>query len=226
MNIIHLCSGKIGLSIVATGSCVICGGTKVHYNFSLGNFRIEECSACKLMRLAPQPSDAELREIYGARYFLMSDDVSARNHVSDLKSATADDYLTLIETEAARPLTGDLLEIGCGQGEFLLRAAERGLSVTGLEYSPAAAAVAARRIGQRGRVVVGDISDAPSLGQSFDFIVFADVLEHVRDPRAFLRSVHSLLKPGGIAVIVVPNLDSLSAKLLGTSWMEFKVEHL
>ncbi|MGB8843408.1 MAG: glycosyltransferase [Aliidongia sp.] len=156
----------------------------------------------------------------------MSDDSEGQNHFIRLKSSTADDYLGLIETYTARPLVGTLLEIGCGRGDFLVRAAERGLAVTGLEYSKDAAVIAARRLGMRGEIIVGDISNLKDVGQRFDFVVFADVLEHVRDPRGFLRSVHALLKPDGVAVAVVPNLDSLSARLMGTSWMEFKIEHL
>ncbi len=52
------------------------------------------------------------------------------------------------------------------------------------------------------------------------------MLEHVRDPRSFLRKVHALLKKEGLAVAIVPSLDSLSARLMGTSWVEFKPEHL
>ena len=72
-----------------TGPCLVCGSPKVHYDFSVGNFRVEECSVCKLMRLNPQPDDRQLAEIYGAQYFLMSEDPSGQRQVSDLKSDTA-----------------------------------------------------------------------------------------------------------------------------------------
>jgi 2-polyprenyl-3-methyl-5-hydroxy-6-metoxy-1,4-benzoquinol methylase len=211
---------------LATGPCIVCGSAKIHYNFSLGDFRVEQCSACKLMQLAPQPSDAQLAEIYGARYFIMSDEIGAHDHVTQLKSNTARDYLKRIESYTGRPLAGDLLEIGCGHGEFLVAARERGLSVTGIEYSAHAAAIAARRLGSRGEIIVGDISRLATADQRFDFVVFADVLEHVRDPRVFLQNVHALLNPGGVAIAILPSLDSLSARLMGSSWMEFKLEHL
>lgn len=178
------------------------------------------------MRLAPQPSDAQLAAIYGAEYFIMSDDSEAQIHASQLKSSTARDYLKLIESYLGRPLAGELLEIGCGHGDFLVQAAERGLAVMGVEYSAHSANVAARRLGDRGQIICGDISSLKDSAKRFDFIVFADVLEHVRDPRAFLQSVHALLKPDGLAVVILPSLDSLSARLMGSSWMEFKPEHL
>ena len=212
--------------IVTASSCIICGGGKLHYNFSLADFRIEECIACKMMRLSPQPSDAQLHEIYGAQYFVMGDAAAAQDHISLLRSSTAASYLRMLESYTGRPLAGALLELGCGQGDFLLEAAQRGLAVTGVEYSANSAQIAARRVAGRGDVMVGDISVLEGSGKKYDFIVFADVLEHVRDPRRFLREVHSLLKEGGVVVAIVPSLDSLSARLMGSTWVEFKLEHL
>jgi len=56
--------------------------------------------------------------------------------------------------------------------------------------------------------------------------VLADVIEHVRDPREFLAAVHRLLAPGGVILVATCSLDSWSARLLKTRWMEFKPEHL
>ena len=67
-------SGRAGSWIVTAISCIICGGAKVHYKFSLADQRVEECADCKLMRLSPQPTEEQLREIYGANYFILSDD--------------------------------------------------------------------------------------------------------------------------------------------------------
>jgi len=52
-----------------------------------------------------------------------------------------------------------------------------------------------------------DLEDAETfarLGCSFDTVVCINVLEHVRDPMAALRNLHSILEPGGRAVIYVP----------------------
>jgi SAM-dependent methyltransferase len=211
---------------VTASSCIICGGAKVHYNFSLADQRVEECAGCRLMRLSPQPTDAQLGEIYGANYFILSGDEAGQAHVSALKSGTAAGYLDVLEAYVGRKLSGSLLEIGCGHGDFLTQAAARGLAVTGIEYSAHSVEVAARRLGKQGRVLTGDIAVLDGTDQRFDIIVFADVLEHVRDPRAFLRRVHALLAEGGVAMAVVPSLDSLSARLMGSSWVEFKLEHL
>jgi len=208
------------------GSCLVCGGRKIHYDFSLGKFRVEECTNCGLMRLNPQPTDQELAEIYGPNYFPFSEDAEGQSHTSELKSRTADHYLDLLESYIEAPLTGHLLEVGCGNGDLLARASARGLSVTGIEYSPDFAEVASRKLGGRGKVIRGEIGQLLTSGIRFDFVVFTDVLEHVRDPRAFLRDVHALLKEDGVATTVVPSLDSASARLMKGKWIEFKPEHL
>ena len=59
-------------STSVTGPCIVCGSPRVHYEFSLGDFRVEQCSVCKLMRLNPQPGDKQLGEIYGSQYFIMA----------------------------------------------------------------------------------------------------------------------------------------------------------
>jgi SAM-dependent methyltransferase len=207
--------------------CLICSSKKIHYDFSIEKFRVEECSDCGIMRLNPQPSDQELAKIYSENYFLTSDDdAEGQSHVSALKSSTAERYLNLLENYAGAPLKGTLLEIGCGYGDFLAKAAEKGLTVTGVEYSSHATKIAADKLGNRGEVITGEISQLLQQTKRYDYIVFADVLEHVRNPREFLQQAYSLLNENGIAVAIVPSTDSLSARLMNNKWMEFKPEHL
>ena len=206
--------------------CPVCGGRKRHYNFSIKKIRVEECADCGLMRLNPQPTDQDLANIYDSNYFVFGDDADGQRHSSELKSSTADHYLDLLEAYTGGPLSGRLLEIGCGHGDFLVRAAARGLCVTGVEYSEHAVEIASNKVGRLGQVMHGEIKQVLSLGERYDFIVFADMLEHVRDPRGFLRNVHSLLRDDGIVVVIVPSLDSISARLMKSRWVEFKPEHL
>ena len=93
--------------------------------------------------------------------------------------------------------------------DFLVSAAERGLHVTGIEYSGHSAQLAQERLGDRGHVIVGEIGALKDTDQTFDYVVFADVLEHVRDPRAFLSSVRGLLDRNGIVAAIVPPLGDV-----------------
>jgi len=174
--------------------------------------------------LNPQPSDAELAAIYTETYFLGDDTPEARERVSAMKAATARSYLDEIARYRGGH-SGRLLEIGCGQGDFLVQAQKLGYDVTGVEIAQPAAVIAAKRLGQ-GRVVCGEIESVALGAGSFDVCAISDVIEHTRDPLAFLQAIHWLLKPGGVLFIATPTLDSWSARLLRQNWMEFKPEHL
>lgn len=104
------------------------------------------------------------------------------------------------------PQTGSVLEIGCGDGIFLDACASRGIVVTGLELSPAAASAAR---GRGHEVMVGTVEElAGGYAEVFDAVCAFQVLEHLAEPGLFLRQVMQMLKPGGHLILAVPNRDS------------------
>jgi len=60
----------------------------------------------------------------------------------------------------------------------------------------------------------------------FDIITMIDFIEHVGAPMSILVKASRLLRPGGQLVILTPNADSLSRRLMGLRWLHYKVEHL
>ncbi len=208
----------------AVKSCHVCGSARIYYLFSAAGCRVVRCDDCGLMFLNPQPSDDELARIYGANYFLGGNSPSDQQTVRELKRATAQLYLSEIGRYRGGS-AGQLLEIGCGEGDFLAVAEGAGWRVTGVEYSPAACEKARRQL-KNGEVFCGELSQAKFPDARFDLCVISDVLEHVRAPLDFLREIHRLLKPGGVLFVATPSLDSWSARFLRQKWMEFKTEHL
>lgn len=99
----------------------------------------------------------------------------------------------------------DLLDVGCGPGEFLLVARRRGWRAHGVEPAPEPA----RQSASYGLdVFEGMLEDyAARTDQRFDAITAFEVLEHVPEPRSVLAAMTSLLKPGGRLLLSVPNLD-------------------
>jgi 2-polyprenyl-3-methyl-5-hydroxy-6-metoxy-1,4-benzoquinol methylase/glycosyltransferase involved in cell wall biosynthesis len=205
-------------------ACHVCEGTRIYYLFSAANYRIVRCEDCGLIFLNPQPSDTELGEIYGANYFLGSETEEGRKLAREIKQATAKSYLTEIARyRGGAP--GRLLEVGCGEGDFLELAEAAGWNVTGIEYSQRACEWARQRL-KSGQVICGELQGAKVAAEQFDLCVISDVLEHVRSPLNFLREIHRVLKPGGTLFVATPSTDSWSARLLRQKWMEFKAEHL
>ena len=111
------------------------------------------------------------------------------------------------------PDGGRVLDVGCSVGNFG-EALERlkGCTVVGVDLNADDIAIAATRLSE---AYVLDVSDAEAIGVlgTFDAILFADVIEHLVDPRATLRTIRSLLNPGGIVVYSIPNMGHLSVRL-------------
>ena len=206
--------------------CPVCDSRDFRPLTQVGPHPVVRCCGCGLGLTNPQPSDAELGQIYGPDYVLADEsDAAGAAMVLRSKRATADHYLDLLAA-AGVPARGRLLEIGCGAGNFLVRAADRGFDVTGLEYSRYAAERARQNLGGRGHVLVGEVTSLADQSNAYDVCVLCDVIEHVRRPDEFVREILRLLRPGGVLLVVTPSLDSWSARFLGSRWMEYKAEHL
>lgn len=204
--------------------CPVCSNSCLTTLFLKEGYPVKECDRCGVRFLSPQPDDAKLESIYDADYFLGAPTRVSEDRVARMKRATAALYLNSLD-RYLKGARGRILEIGCGRGEFLLEAYVRGFEVSGVEISPSAARIANDRLGGE-RVFTGVLETVDFPKQFFDLVAFADTIEHVRNPMDFLRRVFAIMKPGGMVFVVAPSLDSWSAKLMGSHWMEYKTEHL
>ena len=112
---------------------------------------------------------------------------------------------------------GELLDIGCGAGNYLATMKLIGWRVYGVEPDPEAARVARERVQPAG-IWQTTLAGADFGGQRFDAVSSFHAIEHVPDPGAFLKIAASLLKPKGRLFIATPNFGSLGRKLLGRDW--------
>jgi 2-polyprenyl-3-methyl-5-hydroxy-6-metoxy-1,4-benzoquinol methylase len=106
------------------------------------------------------------------------------------------------------PGRGELLDIGCGTGNFLAAARDAGYSVTGTELDRNAASFAKERLGLP-RVLGLTISEFAERhpDENFDVVTFFEVLEHQAAPLDFLEKVKSRLRPRGYIALSVPNRE-------------------
>lgn len=100
-----------------------------------------------------------------------------------------------------------LLDIGCGGGEFLIRAKRNGYLAVGLELNANRAAYSRKRTGVaiHQKDIVKLAIDQHS---TYDCVTLWDVIEHVNWPLATLQGVHNVLKDGGYVFLDTPAKDS------------------
>lgn len=111
-----------------------------------------------------------------------------------------------------------VLDVGCGRGHLARLLAERGYEVTGVDSDPESLEAAGSWCRQ---VVQANIETWQGFpGASYDYLLLADVLEHLRDPLTVLRRLLESVNDGGKVVLSVPNIAHLyvRAKLLFGSW--------
>jgi SAM-dependent methyltransferase len=109
------------------------------------------------------------------------------------------------------PLEGKrVLDVGCGYGGMMICLAEQGAHISGVEIDPERASRGRLRLQELG--IPCDYREAdicePAIRESlgkFDIITCQDVLEHVMDPTLMIETVCSMLRPGGIIFVQVPN---------------------
>lgn len=111
-----------------------------------------------------------------------------------------------LEVAELVPPSRKVLDVGCHKGAFGAALALRGSEVWGIEPDQEAAAVAASRLR---KVVVGKYPEDFHESESFDCIVFNDVLEHMVDPTAALIAARQHLSPRGYVVASIPNVRNI-----------------
>jgi len=112
---------------------------------------------------------------------------------------------------------GRLLDIGCGDGSFLVLMRSIGWEVSGIEPDPEAAKVARDR--HRLDVSIGNVEEVDLPEAAYDAITMQHVIEHVHEPIRVLDRTYLALKPGGVLSIRTPNLDSLGHERFRDMWM-------
>ena len=98
-----------------------------------------------------------------------------------------------------------------GSGILGTKLKEKGCLVYGIDISKKALALAKKRVD---KTILLDIEkDVPSLDKKFDVIIFADILEHLRDPEKVLKRYLQFLKPNGKIVVSLPNIANWSIRI-------------
>ncbi len=209
--------------------CPICASSadqlsrlySMHFNIDGGlgdTYWLYRCRQCGMGITVPRPRDSSLAKFYETGTY-----TKAGGRISFLVDRLLDSLqdvrLSGIESLCNPP--GNLLDVGCGKGRFLARAVMHGWNVQGVETSPRQIAAARKRY--RLAVFESELQEMSFADRSFQVVTAWHVLEHFPDPNPIMNEVHRILKPEGLFVLEVPNLDSWQAKIGRERWFQLDV---
>jgi len=105
-----------------------------------------------------------------------------------------------------------VLDVGCGAGNLGIGLKEKNCEVWGMDVSEKSVKKSKKKMGHVFLVDLEKASKWPFL-QKFDFVVLADILEHLRNPEDILKLSKNHLKPDGKIIVSIPNVAFVSVRL-------------
>lgn len=224
--------------------CSLCGnvnrrilytGLKDRLFGAPGEWTLKECCHCSLVFLDPRPIPEDIGKAYEDYYTHHHDRaaplirssilwVAFKRSIHVLDSITKHVFSIAKERNQLQGMylrerpVGRLLDVGCGQGQFLHRMQEIGWDVEGVEPDSRAAEIARSEYGIA--VHIGDLHSAKYPDYYFDAVTMNHVIEHVYDPVALLRECRRILKLGGVVVVVTPNIRGWGHRNFTSNWRD------
>ena len=174
-----------------------------------GTFHIVRCADCGLTFLNPRPTQESIGSFY-------PDDYSpyAETELTPERCRYFCESIEMIQAEVGSIEGKQILDVGCATGAFLHLLRNAGATVRGLDPSPKAARAAHEMYGLE--VEVSSCESAHLPPNEYDVVTMWHVMEHCHSPLASLSNIRQTLRPQGLLLIEVPNMDPLLFRLFGS----------
>ena len=115
------------------------------------------------------------------------------------------------------PEGSSVLDLGCGNGTFISMFRDRGWKLYGTDFSPTGIEIARDNFPEIDFFLADSSSAAGDIFErvrQVDAVISTEVIEHLYDPRSFLRNAYMVTKPGGIVILSTPYHGYLKNLLL------------
>jgi SAM-dependent methyltransferase len=179
--------------------CDCCGGQDWQYLFAANGYHLGRCRDCGLLYVGNRPSTAQRLEELGQGIFGGGRRTTEARHHLRGEEIRRQRYRRLVRLAQKLAPPGRWLDIGCGTGTLLRVAEEHGISIDGIELTPARRDAARQRTSAQ--VYERPLEDLQLPDASLAAIFMVDVFSHLFAPSATLAEVHRILLAGGIVVI-------------------------
>lgn len=194
------------------------------YTVSGKQFELIYNSELELYATTPKPSKKELPKYYNSEAYISHTD--AKKSLFDktyqfVKNYTIRKKIKLINSFKTEGK--ELLDIGCGTGDFIFNAKKKSWHVTGVEPNKKAQELSISKINDD-TVIFSNLDDLMlSKKNKFNVITLWHVLEHIPDLHTYINQIQSLLKADGYLIVAVPNYKSFDAAYYQEFWAAYDV---
>jgi SAM-dependent methyltransferase len=178
-------------------TCPVCSGSEASDVVTFRELRFVRCAGCGLIYKREQVPALGERG-YDEEYFRFN----RAKYMERWGHRVRKCRNQILQCLEQAPQAKSLLDVGCSAGYVLAAAQGLGLEPTGLDCAQFAVDLCR----ERGfRAELGSLTKMPFPDASFDVVTAKHTLEHVQHPMDGLREIRRVLKPGGVAFIVVPD---------------------
>ncbi len=209
--------------------CPVCKGNELSlflsckdYTVSRETFSIEKCKSCGFNFTNPRPTSSEIGKYYESEDYISHSNTNKGiiNRIyQGVRKYTIQKKVALINS-FVKETDKNILDIGCGTGEFLNACKNDGWNAQGIEPSLNARKLAIDNYG----LVVSEEAFLKNLKPAcFDIITMWHVLEHVHELNTRVDELKRLLKNNGAIIIAVPNRSSYDATFYKEYWAGYDV---
>lgn len=185
------------------GRCIVCRGKNLgrFSNPAVAQilFSFYKCRDCGFIFVAPTPNLANVYAETTMPEFGEGEQIWNTHYLDSINKHTGG--------------KGKLLEIGFGNASFLQLAQANGWEVYGTEMSNSLAVYAQEQL-KLPNIQLGSIEEIGYPDNFFDVVSGFNFIEHVPDPRKTLEEIWRILRPGGIAALMCPNISGIYHQLM------------
>lgn len=177
-------------------------------------FTLNKCHSCNCCFLLPKPTRRQMDAAYDASYFGQGESKFSgwiEKVLDHFRFQRARTVMRYVKSPA------NVLDIGCGNGQFLQRLIQNDYNAYGLELPSKSAERASRVSGLN--LKIGQLCEEDYETDFFDAVTMWHVIEHLSTPQNTLRIIEKILKPRGYLMISLPNIDSLQSRLFRGKWL-------
>lgn len=196
-----------------------------------GEFCLSECCGCGHAFLNKRPHEESIDYYYQDSYYTHSSSAfsNEKKFISSFKGL----LISIImfphkimhgkSVESFEPKSsGNLLDIGCGNGEFLYEMSKKNWNLYGNDTDEKALKVA-KVLVPDSKLLAEKVTFDTYKKNNFEMVMLSHVLEHVYNPNELLSIVNNILESRGLLVIRVPNYHSLERRIFGKYWRGLEV---